>query len=324
MARKRKHAAHENHERWLVSYADFITLLFAFFVVLFSSSQVDQRKVGKLARSIQGAFLELSIAPTPGSRNPIMDRGQFPGDTLQQLERLAKGPKDHKPRVLGSSGLKKLKKKLESQLSAENLSGKVRIGMDDRGLTITLAEGFFFDSGSAAVRKNSLPTLERISRLLRSLGNALRVEGHTDDRPIKTARFPSNWELSTARATYVVSYLIQHFEADPRQLSAAGYGEWRPTATNDTAEGRAMNRRVDIVVLSSEAMTQEPKLKPNLSDDDEKQPASAPAASSGSAPTPASAPTSAPTSAPVTDEKKPAKNAAGAPTGDHKPAAHGH
>jgi chemotaxis protein MotB len=159
----------------------------------------------------------------------------------------------------GEKALGRLKRNLETLLGADILKGIVRIHVEPRGLVISLGENGVFDSGSDQIKPEGRILLDTLATSLVSLGNHIRVEGHTDSVPIHNQRFPSNWELSTARATTVVSYLITKFGLWPEMLSAAGYAEYRPAASNDTEEGKARNRRVDIIVLNPAAAAVEPR-----------------------------------------------------------------
>jgi chemotaxis protein MotB len=153
----------------------------------------------------------------------------------------------------------RLKRNVESLLSSAILKGVVRLHVEPRGLVISLGEAGVFDSGSDQIKPEGKALLDTLATSLVTLGNYIRVEGHTDNVPIHNVRFPSNWELSTARATMVVSRLITNFGLRPEALSAAGYAEYRPAASNDTPEGKARNRRVDIIVLNPSAAAVEPK-----------------------------------------------------------------
>ena len=241
MSQKRRHAGHPNHDRWLVSYADFITLLFAFFVVMFASSQVDQGKVGKLAKAIEAAFKDLGIFNLPSSRVPPTTIGP----TQEGLPAITAMREQS-----GVSNLAKLQNELAQQLASEIKRGEVAIKIGREGLVVSLREVGFFDSGSAEVRLKSEPSIARIVKILKHGQYQVRIEGHTDNIPIHTARFASNWELSTSRATEVAKLFITRYEFPPDGLSAAGYAEFHPVASNQTAEGRALNRRVDIVVVA--------------------------------------------------------------------------
>ena len=259
MSRRKKHSNHPNHERWLVSYADFITLLFAFFVVLYSTSQVDQRKVGKLALAIQVAFQELGVFQASNARVPVDLQDPMPFSTVQAVEnmqrnaslgRIASPPEGALGGSSGENGdLSRLQAELESALSSQIARKEIAMRREPDGLVISLREVGFFESGSAQMKATSQPAFDRIATLLRARDYRLRIEGHTDNVPIHTGQFASNWELSTARSTELVRLLIVRDGFDPSRLSAAGYAEYHPMANNLTAEGRGMNRRVDIVIL---------------------------------------------------------------------------
>ena len=260
MSRKKKAAEHPNHERWLVSYADFITLLFAFFVVLFSSSQVDKRKVGKIAAAIQEAFQQMGIFETANSGVPMVTADPLPTENIELIENgkgmSGRGQKASPfEKMLGSLNAQKdldaLQKQLTSALGPEIARHEVVLKASREGLVISLQEIGFFDSGSAELRPSSEATVQRIAQVLGAQPNNLRIEGHTDDVPIHNAQFTSNWELSTARATEMTRLFITHYNFPAMRLSAAGYAEYHPVANNGTVEGRAQNRRVDIVVLAS-------------------------------------------------------------------------
>jgi chemotaxis protein MotB len=258
MSRKKKHPEHVNHERWLISYADFITLLFAFFVVLYSSSQVDHRKVGKLALAIQVAFQELGVFPASGTAVPLQADGNIPPNTVQMLENIQAtasvgrivSPADG---ALGGSiengAISALQKELEKALAPEIFRKDVALRAEPDGLVISLREVGFFPSGSAQLRLAAVPALRRIAQILLERPYQIRIEGHTDNIRIHTAQFASNWELSTARAIEVVRMLISDMGFIPARLSVGGYGEFHPIAPNITDEGRALNRRVDVVIL---------------------------------------------------------------------------
>jgi len=259
MSRKRKAAEHANHERWLVSYADFITLLFAFFVVLFSSSQVDKRKVGKIALAIQEAFQQMGIFETANSRVPMVTADPLPSANIKLIED-GKGMSGRGPmaspfqKMMGSppqTDLGPLQRQLTRALAPEIQRHEVVLKANREGLVVTLREVGFFDSGSAELRPSSEAAVQRIAQALGAQANNVRIEGHTDNVPIHNARFASNWELSTARATEMIRLFITRYNFAATRLSAAGFAEYHPVASNQTADGRAQNRRVDIVVLSS-------------------------------------------------------------------------
>jgi chemotaxis protein MotB len=268
VSRRRKRApAHTNHERWLVSYADFITLLFAFFVVLYASSQVDHKKVGKLALAIQVAFQELGVFPASATQIPLDINDPMPFSTVQaiqnvkrntELGRIASSPEDALAATSEQTDLSTLQNELREALRKEIALHEVALRRETDGLVVSLQDFGFFDSGSATIKPESLSALDRIASILAIRTYRLRIEGHTDNVPIHTAQMASNWELSTARASALVRVLIVGHSFAPERLSAAGYAEYHPVASNSTAPGRAQNRRVDIVILSAPAPVTSP------------------------------------------------------------------
>lgn len=259
MARKKKHAAHENLERWLVSYADFITLMFAFFVVMFASSQTDKGKAQQMSESIRKALEENQIAAAIAGilGGTVDDKGR--GNA--QLKGPGGTKPDTTPREAREQILAELLPSLQfltEQLKAEIAGGKLQIKLEARGLVVSLLEAAFFPSGEDTIDPRTYPTIEKIAAAIRSLPNPIRLEGHTDSMPIHTARFPSNWELSAARAVAMLRLLNERFQVPFHRMAIAGYAETVPAETNDTPEGRARNRRVDLVVLNKIGMEIEP------------------------------------------------------------------
>jgi len=249
--RKKKHADHVNHERWLVSYADFITLLFAFFTTLYSISVVDQKKVGKLQYSMLTALnLEFFQSKSDTSRSTTSDRPAIiPVDGL-----VVPGLRSNGGGECGKGRgemMRALAEKIEQVAGKSGLKGRLSVRLEARGLVVSLAEAGFFQSGSGELRAGALTTLDAIARELSRNPVDLLVEGHTDNVPVHRGRYGSNWELSTARATFVVAYFLGHHGFAPGRLSAVGHGEFKPIAANNTPDGRAKNRRVDIVVRSA-------------------------------------------------------------------------
>jgi len=260
MSRRKQRTSHSNHERWLVSYADFITLLFAFFVVLYASSQVDKRKVGKLAFAIQAAFQEMGVFQGSTNAVPIdvanpMSFNSSP--TIQNTERIASlgwipsHPDASLDPGMEVGDLAQLQAELEAALASEIQRKEIAMHREPDGLVISLREAGFFESGSAQMKSTSQATFDRIASMLRERDYRLRIEGHTDNAPIHNSQFASNWELSTSRATEIVRLLIVREGFGPARLSAAGYAEYHPVANNLTSEGRSMNRRVDIVIIGN-------------------------------------------------------------------------
>jgi chemotaxis protein MotB len=328
--KKEEHEKEPNHERWLVSYADFITLLFAVFVTLYAMSQVDKAKVAKVIASTNEAFgvskstsapafnvIDTSnLIPMPNLLKKSSTDTRPPGgdkykskkkpDTKDLVDEVFKAPdlapvqekkimregaeekagspdltslpegqvekqqesmgnEQAKPAVIKDEKtkadvqeFKKIKEDISTFLQEKGAEDKVKLVIDPRGLVISLKDTEFFDSGRANVRARSMYLLDNITEAISKYSNSIRIEGHTDNRPIKTSQFPSNWELSTARATNIVHYLIDAHAFPPDKVSAIGYGEYRPIADNNTEEGRQKNRRVDVVVLSRAGEQGEP------------------------------------------------------------------
>ncbi len=237
---KKKHPEHVNHERWLVSYADFITLLFAFFVVLFASGQSDKHKKEKMAHSMQAAFSEMGIFDQH-SKFPSLDDTSGPNGTPTPIALPLPG-------VERDAETQRRVEQVVKQSSAVP-TGDVTVRPTADGLTVSLHEGGFFDSGSAELRPGAVPVLKALAATLPEGG--LRVEGHTDNVPMRSALYASNWELSTARAATIARFLLEHSAIRPEQVTVAGYAEFHPLTSNATPEGRAANRRVDLVLLRS-------------------------------------------------------------------------
>ena len=259
--RRRRPRPHFNHDRWLVSYADFITLLFAFFIVLYASSQVDKRKAGRAAMSIQVAFQEMGVFPAATTQIPLDSNKPMSFSTVQAIEQMtnktetgrAVPPPEDPVASRDQVDLNTLQSELQEALHNEILQNQVALHRETEGLVVSLKEFGFFTSGSVTIKPESLPALDRIASILAVRICRLRIEGHTDNKPIHTAQIASNWELSTARATEVVRFLITNHRFAPERLSAAGYAEFHPVASNLTPNGRAQNRRVDIVILAEKA-----------------------------------------------------------------------
>jgi chemotaxis protein MotB len=254
VSRKKRHKAHVNHERWLVSYADFITLLFAFFVVLYASSQADRKKAAQVAASIKGAFQQLGVftgSATEGIGIPGSPGIPRPELTDAPIKLVKVASATDKNSALAGFGVDvdELRHQLESALGDEIRKHEIQMRVTPEGLVVSLREVGFFNSGRAELLQNGHTTLTRIAAILGGHGFEIRVEGHTDNVPVHNSQFKSNWELSTARATTVVSLLIERLSFDPSLVSAAGYSKYRPVESNNTAQGRAANRRVDLVIV---------------------------------------------------------------------------
>lgn len=257
MARKKKEEEHENLERWLVSYADFITLLFAFFVTMYAISRVDEQKLGSAVESLQRALGSVIPVATPSHKAGVFNDFSNPMQVTivpigtPQAKEVRKVAEDLKRQMEGTGG--------KAAAGKNSSAYQVSLLVQERGLVIRVSDQFFFRTGEAAIRPEVIPFLTALGKTLKGLDNPIRIEGHTDNVPINTVQFPSNWELSTARATTIIRYLLDNFNFDPQKLSAAGYGEHRPVASNGTADGRSQNRRVDVVLLNSQERKTEPK-----------------------------------------------------------------
>lgn len=259
--RRRKAAAHENHERWLVSYADFITLLFAFFVVMFATAQSDKKKAKAVSESVREALehgqVSAAIASALG-RKPASKNAPAPSPAAGAGDKdvpPAKAPGPQPADLVDSM------KALQQGLAKELAEGKLKIELQGRGLVIALREAAFFASGDDAIAPASMGTIEKIASVIQTTPNPLRLEGYTDSIPIHNSRFRNNWELSTARGIAMLGLLQGKFGIPTERMSVAGYAENAPAESNETVEGRAHNRRVEIVLLSAEAIKNEPKGK---------------------------------------------------------------
>ncbi len=255
MARKKKPEEHENHERWLVSYADFITLLFAFFVVMYSISSVNEGKYRVLSDSISAAFdpsrAGLPIKLSSPLKPPILERDMLSSNSNSasmdsNYPSVATGPQ---PTRQDRINLRKISKQVEDSLSKLIDDDLIRVKRNDLWVEIEIKSSILFQSGSAHLSRKAIPVLKKIARTLAKFPNHIQVEGFTDNVPIRTPTYPSNWELSAARAASVVN-LFTKSGIPAKHLSAIGYAEFKPIASNETAKGRQKNRRINIVVQS--------------------------------------------------------------------------
>jgi chemotaxis protein MotB len=225
------------HDRWLVSYADLVTLLLAFFTTLYAASKVDATKMAPLSASLQQAFKVDPGAPVVAASAP-----ESRPTIVPPVEVVPRRP-----------GLNDIRIALDAGLADDIRNHRAEITMDPRGLVVTMPEDAVFEVASTDPSPTALALVSRMASAVRGLPNDVRIEGHTDNVPIRTPKYRSNWELSTARASAVVAYLIESEGIDPARLSAAGYGEFHPRAANDTPANRARNRRIDIIVLEDHA-----------------------------------------------------------------------
>jgi chemotaxis protein MotB len=251
MARRRLEEEHVNHERWLVSYADFITLLFAFFVVMYSISQVNESKYRVLSNTLTSAFRQPDLKVDSLPLGEVVTGNP---DTLIELEAIAV-PEPAKAPVEGEvpDELRRISEQVEQQLRTLVEQQLISMRGNEDWLEISLASSLLFDSGDATLSLAAMPVLGEIATILRDQPNPVRIEGFTDNVPISTPRFPSNWELSSARAVSVLQFLVEE-GLSPQRLVALGYGEFQPAADNTSAEGRARNRRVVLMISRSGAL----------------------------------------------------------------------
>ena len=248
MAKKPKPPEHENLERWLVSYSDFITLLFATFVVLYALSQTDVAELSKIDESLQRAFSTASILQ---GNDGVLDSGQSILDSgagngfIQELMAEYISPKYE------SQSFQQIEKSIEELRKNGQLEG-VEAKITDQGLSITFEEKYLFDSGSAELSKTSQKLLDKIGVLIfeKFVMHNIRIEGHTDSMPISSTKYPSNWELSSARACTIVRYLIQRFKFSPSLFTAVGYADTRTKKNEKGQINSRLSRRVEILVLN--------------------------------------------------------------------------
>ncbi|OHB69552.1 MAG: hypothetical protein A2W23_04040 [Planctomycetes bacterium RBG_16_43_13] len=229
---KKKQEEHDNHDRWLISYADFITLLFAFFVVMYSSSSVNEGKFRAVSDSAQAAFNPSNMTAKHIEVVP----------SLSSVIRTTS-------RVENITAIKNVMKNFEQDK-------KLEIFQNGKGIVIRIKDTALFDSGNAEIKSQAEEAIDHLAGVLTSIRRDIQVEGHTDNIPISSPLYPSNWELSSSRATSIVRRFV-NMGLEPSRLTAIGYGEYRPIADNETAEGRGQNRRVDIVVLNERPPTGE-------------------------------------------------------------------
>ena len=290
MGRRRKEEEHENHERWLVSYADFITLLFAFFVVMYSVSSVNEGKYRVLSDSLTAAFRQQPHSmtpvqvgdqppahaqgelPVPGSNSlislpiPVQSTPDLPPPAAREKDQLEKAQAEQEteknkpegdtlkpldPPTFADPKMGEIADKITAALGGLIKDDLINVRRDERWLEVEIKSSILFPSGSARLTPNAYPMLEELARILTPFPNPIHVEGFTDNIPIHTVAFLSNWELSAARAASVV-HLFMQTGVTPGRMAAIGYGEFKAVADNATPEGRAKNRRVVLVIMPGE------------------------------------------------------------------------
>lgn len=244
MARHKKHDDHEEHasEAWLVAFADMMTLLMVTFLMMFAISALDLQKFKTFQEAFEAGLGKNLPAESVAAEEPV----PLPADAPPPpAEPTPPAPTE----VVERKDAEELQKKLEAAVGAVGLSSEVTVALDDRGVVVYVTSGVLFDSGSASLLPDGTRLLDGLAPVFAGVGNELDVEGHTDDRPIASAQFPSNWELSTSRSTQVLRQLISRPGIDPSRISASGFADTRPRGPNDTPEHRAANRRVEVVVV---------------------------------------------------------------------------
>ena len=256
--RRKQEESHQNHDRWLVSYADFITLMFAFFVVMFATSQADRAKTKAVSSAVEMALADEHFATklkhVLGSRKASekVSKAEAIG-LLAENTRHEQQPGEKLPELAPS--LKKLTAELESDIKA----GRIQISLEPRGLVISLKEGAFFEPGDDTVHQERYGSIAKLANVLKPLPNPVRLEGHTDSLPIRNSRFRSNWELSAARSIAVLQILRDQFAVPQSRMAIVGYADNVALDTNETDAGRARNRRVDLTILNEAASSREAK-----------------------------------------------------------------
>jgi len=257
MARRKRHNHHEEEEHidetWLIPYSDLLTLLLALFIVLFSMRVEDKAKMDAIMESLYKAFNTVSVfdtnsgGQTPSSSSNTMNKvspQHNPNGNPKQLPNANQNTAVNE----NEQKLQEFMKKMQAYIDQNQLNAEIQLTQLQEGIQITLKDRIIFDSGSEQLKPNFLPILDNIAKMLQTIDNPIIIEGHTDNQPIHSAKFPSNWELSGARALSVVHYL-QTKQINPARLRYVGYGEYKPVYPNDTPAHREANRRVNIIVL---------------------------------------------------------------------------
>jgi chemotaxis protein MotB len=258
MARRKRVEEHENHERWLVSYADFITLLFAFFVVMYSISSVNEGKYRVLSETFEAVFTEAARTIDPiqvgelsrgeGEKSPRPGSPDEPSFDIELPETPDNTPPPSEETI---KTINDLTDQFQTALSDLIETEDVIIKKGDDWLEVEMKSNVLFQSGDARLERSAVPIIGKVAEILNTSANPVQVEGFTDNQPIQTSRFPSNWELSAARAASVV-HLLDRYGIKPDRMSAIGYGQYKPIADNNTEMGRQKNRRVVLVVLGKQ------------------------------------------------------------------------
>lgn len=245
--RKHKHEEHENHERWLVSYADFITLLFAFFVVMYATSTANEGKQKDFEESIKS---KMHIVAVMGGKGTPSAKETIDNELSDLRTPLGDYPKHGGPAETADY----VERSLDKSMSPDQKKNTIqKISHDAIGARVSMTSSTFFESGSAKLKRSAITTLDRVAEVLKKTNQRVIIEGHTDNTPISDPQFPSNWELAGTRASAVIRYLVKVHKLDPKRLVSISYGDQKPLAPNDTEENRAMNRRIEILIVTNDS-----------------------------------------------------------------------
>ncbi len=245
---KKKDAKDYGSPGWMTTYGDMVTLLLTFFILLFTFSSIDVKRFQEVMSAVQHSFMGRT-GILIGSTSVGGEEGEKLDSLSMSLEELAMAIGEEEITVLEMMAeLEQTYEDVKSFLQEAGLEDDVQLRLEERGIVLELPERILFDTGQAAIKRDFYPTLDLLAALLAGLPNQIIVEGHTDNIPIRTVLYPSNWELSVHRAVSVARYLVEVHDLPPRRFVATGYGEFHPLDTNETPEGRARNRRVSIVI----------------------------------------------------------------------------
>jgi len=242
---KKKHEEHENHERWIIPYADMVTLLFAFFVVLYAQSLTDPKKQKVVSESVSDAFIGHKKG---GDKSQQIDIIGLKGNPATSRRFLTKRS------VTNQEIMDELKESLDRvglEVIYQDKAAPIQFKIDERGLVISISSGYLFDQNSTDIPQELYPIVQIISEVLKGTDRLISLEGHTDNLSVAGQKFYDNWDLSALRATAMLKLLRDEFQIDTKRMTASGYGSQRPVVDNNTEEGRSQNRRVDVIMLNS-------------------------------------------------------------------------
>lgn len=249
---KKKHPEHENHERWLITYADLITLLLIFFVIMYAMSKIDTDKYSVLAQSLNFQYTKAeSVMPGgDGVLGRVNVSKADEGNKNQSADKDKKDKEDKEQKELREKQLQDLMEKIQQYIQQQNLQSQVFVANTPRGITVTLNDLFVFDLGKADLKKEAFPILNQLTSLFPTLDSTISIEGHTDDLPLATGSlFKDNWRLSSERSLSVLRYFTDTMGLDSKKFMSSAFADTHPVVNNDSPENRSKNRRVEIIVL---------------------------------------------------------------------------